>query len=444
MDEPLINTLDFILVPFFFMALLAIVIFYKKKYSHNILVQKYLVKIFLCKVFGGLLYAFLIYYYWGFGDSATYFKETLVIKQLVHDGKVGFLDVFLKDYTYFRENFELRGAVNESGFLVVKVALLLSYLSFNSFLICTMLFATLSIIGTFKLFETFVSFAPRWHFIIACFVIFFPSLNIYGSGILKDTLSFCTLGLFFYSSINISRKKTNLADYLIIPISLYFIIVIKAYIIAAMMIPLILFISMNMLRRIQSKFLRILALPLVLGVFAGILVLTYQQINESLGSYAVDKLEKSVSSYQTNYAALTEDADSNFDIGEIQPTPMGLLKKMPIGFVATLYRPFLWEARKPIMLLSALESLFILLFTLFVLIKAGPGAFVKQIIFNPIVFLCMGYSIIFASLVGITSLNFGTLARYRVPVIPFYLMGLVLILYNTRNKVNKNMAQIEE
>lgn len=96
------------------------------------------------------------------------------------------------------------------------------------------------------------------------------------------------------------------------------------------------------------------------------------------------------------------------------------------------------------MLLSALESLFILLFTLFVLIKAGPGAFVKQIIFNPIVFLCMGYSIIFASLVGITSLNFGTLARYRVPVIPFYLMGLVLILYNTRNKVNKNMAQIEE
>lgn len=95
MDEPLINTLDFILVPFFFIALLAIVIFIKK-YSQNILVQKYLVKIFLCKVFGGLVYAFLIYYYWGFGDSATYFKETMVIKQLVHDGKVGFLDVFLR------------------------------------------------------------------------------------------------------------------------------------------------------------------------------------------------------------------------------------------------------------------------------------------------------------------------------------------------------------
>ncbi|RYY48735.1 MAG: hypothetical protein EOO06_09255 [Chitinophagaceae bacterium] len=444
MEPVLIGVIDFILVPLYFVLLLAIVIGIKKRNRQNKLIQQYLVKGFLCKMFGCLLYGLLILFYWGFGDTATYFKEILVIKQLLNSGSISVVDVFFKDYSFFREQFELRGAVNESGFLVVKIGLILSYLGFNSFLVCSMLMGTLALAGIFKLFETFVSFAPRWHFFIACIVLFFPSINIYGSGILKDTLCYSALGWFFYSCINISRKQQVVASYAIILVSLYFIVVIKAYIIAGFAIPFIFFLIIGLVKKIEIKLFRLIAMPVLLLLVASIFYLGFDKINNALGEFAVEKITDNVSTLQNNYAELTENADSNFDIGEIEPSVLGIIKKMPVGMVATLYRPFLWEVRKPIMLLSALESLFMLLFALYVFKKTGPGYFFGRIISDPIVFLCLGYSIIFSGLVGISALNFGTLARYRIPVIPFYFMGFLLILYQWKLTAQKKWPENEE
>lgn len=443
MEPVLISAIDLLLVPLYFIILLFFIIYLKKKHHHNKLVQQYLVKAFLFKIFGGLLYALLVYYYWGFGDTATYFKETLLMKKLLSEGRISLYHIFWGDYSFFRENFDMIGAVNESGFLVVKVSFILSYFGLNSFLACTMLMATLALAGIFKLFEAFVSFAPQWHFFIACIVLFFPSLNIYGSGILKDTLCFTALGWFFYSCINISKGKRSFSDYIIILISLYFIIVIKAYIIAGFAIPFIMFICMTMLKKIEVKFIRVLAFPLILLFFAGIIAIFYNSINEKMGEFAVDKIQENVGAYKERYAELTEDADSNFDIGEIEPTIGGILKKMPVGITATLYRPFIWEIKKPIMLLTGLESIFIALFSLYVLKKVGVRFFLKKVFSDPIIFLCFFFAIIFSGFVGITALNFGTLARYRIPVIPFYLFSFLLVLYQHRLITQKNIAGTE-
>lgn len=36
---------------------------------------------------------------------------------------------------------------------------------------------------------------------------------------------------------------------------------------------------------------------------------------------------------------------------------------------------------------------------------------------------------VFAIFVGATTLNFGTLVRYKIPAMPFYVISLLLILY---------------
>ena len=41
---------------------------------------------------------------------------------------------------------------------------------------------------------------------------------------------------------------------------------------------------------------------------------------------------------------------------------------------------------------------------------------------------CFFFSILFALFVGATTLNFGTLVRYKIPCMPFYVIALVLIL----------------
>jgi hypothetical protein len=68
-----------------------------------------------------------------------------------------------------------------------------------------------------------------------------------------------------------------------------------------------------------------------------------------------------------------------------------------------------------------------MLFTLFVLIKARPMLFFKTIFTNPMVTCCFFYSILFALFIGTTTLNFGTLVRYKIPCMPFYIIALILI-----------------
>jgi ABC-type sulfate transport system permease component len=75
-----------------------------------------------------------------------------------------------------------------------------------------------------------------------------------------------------------------------------------------------------------------------------------------------------------------------------------------------------------------------MLFTLYVLLKAGVVRFFTSIFKDPMVVFCFWYSILFAVFVGTTTLNFGTLVRYKIPCIPFYLIALILILEKSRKK----------
>ena len=78
-------------------------------------------------------------------------------------------------------------------------------------------------------------------------------------------------------------------------------------------------------------------------------------------------------------------------------------------------------------LLSSLESLAIMLFTLYVLFTLG---FFKSLLSvrDPAIMYCIAFSVLFALFVGATTPNFGTLCRYKIPCIPFYIIALVLML----------------
>ena len=79
-----------------------------------------------------------------------------------------------------------------------------------------MLFATLAYSGMFRMFETFVEIMPEWHKRLAWVVLFFPSLAVYGSGILKDTVCISSLGWILYSSHQLFMKRNVRLRYIFI------------------------------------------------------------------------------------------------------------------------------------------------------------------------------------------------------------------------------------
>ena len=118
---------------------------------------------------------------------------------------------------------------------------------------------------------------------------------------------------------------------------------------------------------------------------------------------------------------------SGYNIGAQDGSLGGMAKLAPQAVVVALFRPFLWEARNPTMLLSALEATYFLLLTLRILWRVGPLKALSAISRVPILTMCFVFSLIFAISVGISSGNFGTLVRYKIPLMPFYLSGLYIM-----------------
>jgi hypothetical protein len=433
MYQDYISWIDLILLPIYFIILYGILVIFKKLNPHRMLVQKYLLKGYVFKVICAIFYCCLIYYYYGYGDSIQYFNDVLLIKQQLSIGNETW-KVLFEDPKYIRETYDIVGPGNEGGWLLERIALLLSYISFSRFLIVSLFFATFAYSGVFKMLETFHEVMPEWHRRLALIVLFFPSLSIYGSGILKDTLCIASIGWMIYSGNKLFMKKKFTIRYLVIFIISFLIIyTVKIYILAAFIIPYIIYLLMLAVKQIPSKFFRRATFPLLLLFLALIYITFSQAIDDKLGNYAIEKLFDTVKEQQQSYLN-TDYAESGsvFTIGNFEPTMSGFISKAPAGIVAFFYRPFLWESNKLIMLFSAIESLIILLFTVYVIFQAGIRKFLKYLLTNPFIFLCLSFSLIFAAIVGVSTLNFGTLARYRIPAIPFYLTGLLAILYHVK------------
>ncbi len=102
---------------------------------------------------------------------------------------------------------------------------------------------------------------------------------------------------------------------------------------------------------------------------------------------------------------------------------------MPLAINAALFRPYITEARNVMMMVSGLENLFILLFTLYVLYKVKIIGIFKYFNKNSLLTFSLIFSLFFAFAVGISTSNFGSLVRYRIPLLPFYVSSLIIIRY---------------
>ena len=135
----------------------------------------------------------------------------------------------------------------------------------------------------------------------------------------------------------------------------------------------------------------------------------------------------------------TEEGGSAYDLGPIDGSIGGMLKKFPQGIVVTLFRPFPWEIKKVIVALSAIEAIIFAWFTLRLFFdrRSKISLFMK----DPTVLFCLIFSVIFAFAVGISSGNFGALSRYKIPCLPFY--GAFLMISMSYFKTKKKPAQLK-
>jgi len=432
------NFLDFILFPVY------VVLFYflfsarRKNYTDPIL-KHYHKQGFWIKIVAVMAFTFFNTMI-SVGDSFLLFftEGTNICHMILKDSsqiKWLYLPSIDFDQTLLKNPANMGYLKNENNYMIVRITALFSFVSFSKYLILNLCFSMLSFSGVWRLYRFFYEQYPHLHKQLAIAILYLPTFVFWSSGILKDPICTGALGWITYALYEtFYKKKDLLKNIVIIFISGYLLYVIKVYILISYVPFFFLFLVLKNVNLIKSRVMRI---GFVLGlIIVAITMFTtvMAQLAGTLGAYGGEDVTKNISIYQKAYAE-QEDVGSSFSLGvEYDGSVQSLLKIAPAAIVATLFRPFLWESKKISTLFSSIESMFIMFFTLSVLYKAGPINFVRSIAKDPTILYCLLFALLFALFVGATTANFGTLVRYKIPSMPFYVVAMFLIQDRIKKK----------
>ena len=170
----------------------------------------------------------------------------------------------------------------------------------------------------------------------------------------------------------------------------------------------------------NSKIIKPLAIILTFIISIFILRINEKQLN-NIATKA--KITADWVYYKSN-----KDGGSSYNIGELDGTFLGMLKVLPSSVNVTLYRPYIFEVKNIVMLLSSLESTALLFLTLYLIALHKPSNFFNLYFKNPFLLFCLVFSIVFAFAIGSSTYNFGSLVRYKIPLLPFFTFSLLKIL----------------
>ncbi len=418
----------------------------KAKRQKDPQLQKLYFRAFYFKLICVFGFTILTEFYFKGGDTGLYYQATQDLRAAIKDNPDNLVLAIatpkltvkspLFDYFYYdgyADDLTYNYMFAQSNFFPPKLALLPSYLFFNSYLCISMLFGFFALGGAIRLFKTFYHFFPGQYRELALACLFLPSVCYWSSGLLKDPITFGCIGYITYAILNIFvKKKKILVSLLLILVCGGLLYIIKVYILLVLIMAVLIWQFAEFNKLIENKTLRAIFAVLTFLASIGVtyLALNYFTSMEAAQQYQFDKFAGNAEYQREMYAVIAKDTggkDSYFAINTSNPFAM-----IFGGISATFYRPFLWEVNSPIVLFSCAESSVFLFLTVFFVYKRGLKRFFTTAFSDPRILMCFVFAFVFAVAVGVSSANFGALSRYKIPCMPFYLMMLLLMYHKLR------------
>jgi uncharacterized membrane protein YfcA len=113
-----------------------------------------------------------------------------------------------------------------------------------------------------------------------------------------------------------------------------------------------------------------------------------------------------------------------YDLGVTDYSPAGMIAAFPASVIASFFRPFIWEALSPTLIINGLESVVIMYFTFRFLVSSKIRKRITRIRQHEFLIYGFVFAVILAYFAGFTSILFGVLVRFKAPVLPFLIIVL--------------------
>lgn len=384
------------------------------------------------KVAAGIFFALFYTFHYGITDTHYYYWGTGCLDKLASKDFGIFLRALLGDRSpEVASAFDWRTGYptywkDPNSFAVCRFNIFFYLLGFKTFIGNTIVMNAFFYIAFWRFYKLMLKMFPGNDRNFAIALLFVPSVVFWGSALLKDGWCLVAMLFIFRSVHNIFVNRTRLLySIFVLVVWGYVCFEIRAYTFFTAVLASIIWVSFVFVSRMKSGMMRVLIFPIIALVawLVGVGVFVKFGAMASARYQSVDAIIETAVIIQDD---LRRDyyGGNSFDIGEFDPTLGGMLSKAPQAIVAGVFRPFLWDVRNPLMLISALETTLDFVLIIKILLSMGLRAFFAVILRRPFLMAAFVLMLTYAFFVGITTANFGALVRYRMPVLVF--LSLIL------------------
>ncbi|RAL21120.1 hypothetical protein DL240_13380 [Lujinxingia litoralis] len=391
--------------------------------------QGLLIGAFALHLLAALAQVFITRDLYGYGDMLTYFREGGFVADRMREDFVAYapdaLRLIVQQET---QNLGWLNSASPATATMYGLSSWLHYLTQGSLYATCLLVAIGSFFGKLVMFRAFRPlFPPHLHRRLIAGMMWMPSIVFWSSGLLKESIAIIGLGLATYGIIRLT-DSTSSTPRAAVALGAGSVIVglVKTYILGPFAIAAGAWYYWQRGLRLSGG--RALSLrPLHFALAMALAMTAIIGIGELFPRYALTNLVDEASRLQEVGQRVT--GGSTFALSDTAPTSSsGQLAMAPMAVITALARPFIFEANNLMALVSALEMSFILGLLLLALYRRGGHESWQVIMRSPPLVFTLIFVVLFALGVGLTTTNMGTLARYRMPMLPFYMLFIVALL----------------
>lgn len=381
----------------------------------------------------GCIYIF----YYGGGDTISYYESARALVNLFYADPGSYLRMVLGPVDwklYYSVQSNDTGWVvgwfyeDPRSYMVVRLISPLMIIAFRSYFLTTILVSWLTYEGLWRLYLMFVRYYPDLKAQLATGVLFLPSTVFWGSGIMKDPFTLAATGLYVsYVDLVLVRRNFKWRGVVSALVAVWLLLALKPYIFMLLFPGTLYWVFNDRIKRIRNALVKFVFLPIAITGLFVFSLFVLQQLGSQLGKFSLDEALKTAS-ITSEYLRSDAVGGNSFSIGAFDATWQGALGKFVPATMAGLFRPYLWDVNNVVMLLSALENTFLLVISLRLLWRTKVIRMGYAVFHDPLVAFCLLYSLCFGFMIGLTTSNFGSLVRFKIPMLPFFLSGIYVAL----------------
>ena len=426
---------DLFLTPIYLLAIYSLLYFLRTSIVDKEM-RRFFIMGYTVKIVGAISFGLIFQFIYGYGDTFFYFDGAGIAREAFLEHLNMYFQILFQKMDNYSDPYTYHYAYrmpyygDKSSFAICQIGSVFSILSFHTYTINCLFFALLSFAGSWQMYRAWADIYPVLKKQIGWAIFFIPSIFFWASGVVKDSITFTALTFAFATfHFGIIRRRKIYINIFIFLVCCYMLYSIKLYILLCFIPACGWWFYSQYTRQIKSNFLKAVFAPILLVLGGGLALYTFSNLIQGT-EYDLNRVARRAF-ITADWIHQMSDQGSAYDIGidQMDGTMGSMLKLYPKGIFITLFRPFIWEMKNFNMLLAGLENLVLLFLTIQVIKSQKWVTIVKRIRTEQMVVVCLIFTMFFSGIVGIVSSNFGTLVRYRIPILPFYTIALIILGY---------------